>query len=951
MGISTGCHLIVCWRAMSRRTQEPSCYGPPWRRQPRSLPRRIAPLARIVALGVLVTVSLAAAAQRPVLLFDEAHDERNTIAWERALELDPDHPEFHSFVELAEALAPDYEIRRGLDSLDSASLSTADVVVISSPTTRFTATEVAAIVQFVQSGGGLLVAQDANPASSSGSNQLAIRFGLLFRSGALRSERGDWDAGSFRAVADPEHPITFSLDAFQMNWGSSIEWAGDLQPILESDEHTWQDSNGNGRRDASEPQGPLTVAVAGEVGDGRIVFIGDNAFQDSINGTNRSLFRTALAWLVGSRTTSMDIPEFTIDPDVTRDSVVQIGDGPQVLSTDIKFYPNTRRAKPGDTVYWTLNLGNLEGPFTIIPEMDNDYCGESPVRLYESELILPFRYGEANIHVPFVVVRDSTGTTRTIYSANVLAVLPDMVPRSRDTIDLPSPEDPTGDVLKAVHLMTVDHTLLATASADAYAQEQLASWREAGVNLVVLNFHWFTKREDTPVQIPIYAASPMPAFWVGTLSFDEVVKLTQMIHDAGLHVAWRYAMCGEGEYATMIRLAYAPSDADLYFLYQMQIKPLCAEIAELVGAELFGLDVENAAFSTNRQACDVLTQVRQVFSGAVFNCDVTSDAVAQSSAVDAQCDLVYISTGLAGYAPMEESMKAWTAENLRKAFSAQVRTELLPIIAEFDKPIIFETFAEYDTKHPAFQENAYTAMLDVVASTDAPICGVVLHAALLYWTYISDIFDTSPFGRPAEQIMTHYFVDVLGDQRSYSFNVGIAQPKPLAMIADFESYNAELDLSVGAFSGQAASTIDSDAHDGLRGLRVSFSSRNQEGEFAYYVLQKDFVSPQNWQGYSTLNFWMRNDANPTSLIVSVADADGDRFTSDLIIPYSANNSWHLYSVVLDELVQPDWMPDIGDRRIDLGHVVQIQILEKIFDERDHTTWYDTFYLGGPLLWP
>lgn len=45
-------------------------------------------------------------------------------------------------------------------------------------------------------------------------------------------------------------------------------------------------------------------------------------------------------------------PAFAIDHDVTRDSVVQIGDGPQELSTDIKFYPNTRRAKPGDTVYW-----------------------------------------------------------------------------------------------------------------------------------------------------------------------------------------------------------------------------------------------------------------------------------------------------------------------------------------------------------------------------------------------------------------------------------------------------------------------------------------------------------------------------------------------------------------------------------------------------------------------
>ncbi|MCX6092696.1 MAG: hypothetical protein NTX23_07520 [Candidatus Bipolaricaulota bacterium] len=32
--------------------------------------------------------------------------------------------------------------------------------------------------------------------------------------------------------------------------------------------------------------------------------------------------------------------ELAVDPDVIRESVVHIGDGPQELSTEIKFYPN-----------------------------------------------------------------------------------------------------------------------------------------------------------------------------------------------------------------------------------------------------------------------------------------------------------------------------------------------------------------------------------------------------------------------------------------------------------------------------------------------------------------------------------------------------------------------------------------------------------------------------------
>ena len=96
---------------------------------------------------------------------------------------------------------------------------------------------------------------------------------------------------------------------------------------------------------------------------------------------------------------------------------------------------------------------------------------------------------------------------------------------------------------------------------------------------------------------------------------------------------------------------------------------------------------------------------------------------------------------------------------------------------------------------------------------------------------------------------------------------------------------------------------------------------------------------------------MKNVANPTSLIVSLFDADGDRFTSELAIPYSPNNEWNLYSVVLSELVQPDWVTETGDRRLDMRGIVAIQLLEKFHDGQDHTTWFDDLYLGGMLEWP
>jgi hypothetical protein len=54
-----------------------------------------------------------------------------------------------------------------------------------------------------------------------------------------------------------------------------------------------------------------------------------------------------------------------------------------------------------------------------------------------------------------------------------------------------------------------------------------------------------------------------------------------------------------------------------------------------------------------------------------------------------------------------------------------------------------------------------------------------------------------------------------------------------------------------------------------------------------------------------------------------------------------------YSVMLDQLVNPPWAGR-GNGAFDLSRVVKFQVLEMFFDELDHQTWYDHFYLGGPL---
>jgi len=128
---------------------------------------------------------------------------------------------------------------------------------------------------------------------------------------------------------------------------------------------------------------------------------------------------------------------------------------------------------------------------------------------------------------------------------------------------------------------------------------------------------------------------------------------------------------------------------------------------------------------------------------------------------------------------------------------------------------------------------------------------------------------------------------------------------------------------------------------------VHTDSTNTAGAFAFYMLRRDFPSPQDWRNFDTINFWMRNRANPTSLLISLYDSDGDRFLAQLNIQYPEEGTWMLYSVSLRNLFHPDWAEE-GNGVLDLGHVQAFSVLEMFFDEHDHDTWFDSFYLGGPL---
>jgi len=109
------------------------------------------------------------------------------------------------------------------DQIDNATLARCDVLVIKTPTQRYAPQEVAAVEQFVERGGGLLlIGEHTNfDRSSTCLNDIARRFGLLFRDDLLFGFRWAY-IDHYRAPAVP-HPILRGVPELDFSVSCSID--------------------------------------------------------------------------------------------------------------------------------------------------------------------------------------------------------------------------------------------------------------------------------------------------------------------------------------------------------------------------------------------------------------------------------------------------------------------------------------------------------------------------------------------------------------------------------------------------------------------------------------------------------------------------------------------------------------------------------------------------------
>lgn len=235
------------------------------------------------------------------ILFDESHNERNTISDTKAEILNPEHPDWISFSSLKSKLIKDFIV----ESYESGTISTSllmnyDVLILPSPDNDFTVSEINSIVSFVNEGGGLCFLGDAglNP----NINLLLQNFGITFNNSLILSPGDPW-----QDLANPEvlnfinHSALGQQPQFLMNWGGSFNVTPPAIALGSSANLSWRDLDFNMVQNANEPSAPYTIISAAVYGMGKVFCISDNSLHNDYLkwNPNDKLFFQAMKWLTG----------------------------------------------------------------------------------------------------------------------------------------------------------------------------------------------------------------------------------------------------------------------------------------------------------------------------------------------------------------------------------------------------------------------------------------------------------------------------------------------------------------------------------------------------------------------------------------------------------------------------------------------------------------------------
>lgn len=243
--------------------------------------------------GLLLTLACLApgftAAAAPLVIFDQAHDQRFVIDKEEPLQLSG----------LAAIMKGEgFDVRSSTVALNDEALATATAVVISGPFKPLASAEVAALARFVERGGRLVVMLHVGSPFA----ELLQRLEVNFTNYVLYEQENviDGDPRNFQVKVMDPGPLFGGIDHFSIYGGWALmNSAPGVRVIATTSPKGWVDLNGDSKLSKGDVVGTFGVVASGELGAGRFVVFGDDAiFQNRfLDEQNRQLATNLARWL------------------------------------------------------------------------------------------------------------------------------------------------------------------------------------------------------------------------------------------------------------------------------------------------------------------------------------------------------------------------------------------------------------------------------------------------------------------------------------------------------------------------------------------------------------------------------------------------------------------------------------------------------------------------------
>jgi len=252
---------------------------------------RVGPAAVVVTLAscAFLLAPQASATPKLVALFDESHGERFVAGQDGPLDLS----------RFASVLRDQgFDIKTTGEAITDQCIANVNVLVISGAFKPFEAAEIEAITRFIERGGGLSVMLHIGPPVA----ELLHRLHTSISNGVICEQAniiGD-TCTDFRITRFKPHELTEGLKEISIFGGwALLNTGGDASTIAETSPRAWIDLNGDGKLGSGDAVQAFGVALAGRLGRGRFVVLGDDAvFQNQfLEDGNLLLARNLAGWL------------------------------------------------------------------------------------------------------------------------------------------------------------------------------------------------------------------------------------------------------------------------------------------------------------------------------------------------------------------------------------------------------------------------------------------------------------------------------------------------------------------------------------------------------------------------------------------------------------------------------------------------------------------------------